>query len=220
MIKHESTRSDLKAVRRANRAERLHMVGKSRESKRMRVSKRGNGVRPSYRSATCDCMFEREPDGTINFLGRASECPGILQGDVQNAGMGSTTAIPNLIWEGVTATSTSVQGVKVLRKKTPIEILMNHLKHMTAAKVLHYLKYTFKQAHRDIYMNNCETSPEILLSDLPGLGNMQAQEIAPIQFWGGPPYKRKMYTGTMLTLLLDEILSSNNPEIARRFLTV
>lgn|SRR5574340_778707 len=220
MVEYENTRNDLKAIRRANRAERLRMVRAPREAKREHISEREDGVCPSYRSATLDCMFEREPDGTINFLGRASECPGILQRDIQDTGMGSSTESFDFERKGIIATNTQVSGVKVLRKKTPVEILSSHLGNMTAGKVLHYLKYTFKQAHRDIYMNQRETSPELLLADLPGLENMRAKVVAPIQFWGGPPYKRKMYTGSMLTLLLDEILSSNNPEIVKRFLTV
>jgi hypothetical protein len=41
---------------------------------------------------------------------------------------------------------------------------------------------------------------------LPGADRISAEEISPIEFWGGPPTKRQFYRGTLLTWVCDLVL--------------
>jgi hypothetical protein len=42
--------------------------------------------------------------------------------------------------------------------------------------------------------------------NLPGADRISAEEISPIEFWGGPPDRRQFYRGTLLTWVCDLVL--------------
>jgi|WetSurMetagenome_2_1015567.scaffolds.fasta_scaffold02484_6 hypothetical protein len=85
--------------------------------------------------------------------------------------------------------------------------VLSNLEDISAADAVQLLCNEFYQARSVVVFHNTGNRVEVqnlLLSY--GLGSIAASDVAPIEFWGGPPQERKHYNGSLLTYLCDLIL--------------
>jgi hypothetical protein len=169
-------------------------------------------------------LADGQPDGGVHILGRASDQPGLLQGEPTHPSIGSDLRlfVPTHAARIDTDTRTLNMIAKVVI--TPIsQQLLRRLSGLKATQVINYLDYTFNAARTLIVVNGFHTMPQQLAKDLPGLEILYAHEVYPLRFWGGPPNKQKWYEGTLLTCLIDKILTAytnGDTGLLKRFLNV
>jgi|WetSurMetagenome_2_1015567.scaffolds.fasta_scaffold02484_3 hypothetical protein len=163
-----------------------------------------------------------------NFLGRATDSASVLSGNVTDLIVRPNIRIfaPALITGISEPDGDNERTLSMLKRvknlKEHYEELYQHLKDMEAARVVHYLQYTFNSGNTEIEIDGVASTPTKMMHDLPGLQNLPSW-CFPISFWGGPPGKVTWYNGTLLTMLLDKLMRAadlGDTSIVSRFLTL
>lgn len=89
--------------------------------------------------------------------------------------------------------------------------LRTHFENVTAIAVLQMLCDDFSRVGRSIKF--CHSGRVYLITDLFRLYeetniDCAASLVGPLRFYGGPPHERAWYTGSLLTVLFDQILDA------------
>jgi len=87
------------------------------------------------------------------------------------------------------------------------DYLRHELEGLNAKEVAELIRTEFK--HGSTTFKYCLTDRESCahtIESQTGSGTIGAEEISPIEFWGGPPNKRQFYRGSLLTYLCDLVL--------------
>ncbi len=97
---------------------------------------------------------------------------------------------------------------KVIKNPTVVAQLTGRLSGIRGPRACNYLSYTFNAGTHPIIINGVSTTINKLFEDFKGMEHIEAKDIGPIRFYGGPPCHRKWYSGTLLSILLDFVLGS------------
>jgi len=104
-----------------------------------------------------------------------------------------------------------------------VDLARASLQHLTVARVVNYLTYTFDSGTDEILDRSEDrekwaTTP-LELTQSVAVGGLASE--TPIVFWGGPPGEEEWYPGTLLDMLIDRLffnIAMNYTEIVDRFL--
>ena len=105
-----------------------------------------------------------------------------------------------------------------------VDIVRHSLEHLTIARVINYLTYTFGAGADEILdlseiRVKQETTPLGYAQDhIINIGAPAADAV--IVFWGGPPDDEDWYRGTLLDMLIDRLffnIASGNIGVVNRF---
>jgi hypothetical protein len=96
----------------------------------------------------------------------------------------------------------------VVKNPTVIAQLTARLSDMSGPRAANHLCYTFKRGSYPIILAGVSTTVAKLVDDFDGFEYINAKDIGPIRFYGGPPQKRKWYSGSLLSILVDAVLES------------
>lgn len=101
------------------------------------------------------------------------------------------------------------------------ELAHASLAHLTVARATQYLTRIFYSGVCEIIFCDVYTSPIELATD-PFRAGSSASSVG-ISFWGGPPGDRGWYTGSLITMLVDQLFQcviAGNTETVETFLEV
>jgi len=105
------------------------------------------------------------------------------------------------------------------------ELARDSLSHLTVARVVNYLTYTFDAGADEILdlsdaRRQWATTPLGYAQDnIDNSGGLACD--ASVVFWGGPPGDEDWYTGTLLDMLIDRVFynaATGNSAVVQRFM--
>ena len=103
-----------------------------------------------------------------------------------------------------------------------VNLARDSLEHLTLARVINYLNYTFDAGIDEILdlsdtLRRATTPLGYAQDNIVNAGELAC--VAYIVFWGGPPGNEDWYTGTLLDMLIDRVFYSvvvgNNTRVQR-----
>ncbi len=164
------------------------------------------------------------------ILGRSTDQSKVLQGKPPRLIVGSNLHVLVQPFAGgiesdfgATLSASISMVVKTCAKRGYIETaLRDKLSSLSAARVVNCLNYSFDAGFDEIEFQGMASTPISLMSELPGLQAFKAEDVSPLSFWGGPPNKQAWYEGSLLTMLLDQIMvaaDKGNIKLLERFLS-
>lgn len=148
-------------------------------------------------------MVIGESNRKLYLLGRSSNPPKVLSGDALHTITGSDL---RLFIPSLSRPTMPCAGSPAIIAKCMIGV--SGLHNISAETAITNLCNILNVRCDPIILNGLYTTTKQLLQDFSGGNKLLASDVAPIEFYGGPPNRSAWYRGTLLTFLVDRILTT------------